>query len=197
MDIQIDISNIILETERLILRQWKESDLEDFYAYASVPGVGEMAGWHHHESRETSQKILDSFIKEKHVFAVVCRKSQKVIGSLGLHPSWANEEEVYKHLRQKEIGYVLSKAYWGMGLIPEAVGKVLEYCFENLDLEAVTVGHFKSNDQSRRVIEKCGFRFVKTDTFEAKQLGKAFENLNYILLRDEWRGRDSRTISIS
>lgn len=136
-------------------------------------------------------------IKEKHVFAVVCRKSQKVIGSLGLHPSWANEEEVYKHLRQKEIGYVLSKAYWGMGLIPEAVGKVLEYCFENLDLEAVTVGHFKSNDQSRRVIEKCGFRFVKTDTFEAKQLGKAFENLNYILLRDEWRGRDSRTISIS
>lgn len=44
MDIQIDISNIILETERLILRQWKESDLEDFYEYASVPGVGEMAG---------------------------------------------------------------------------------------------------------------------------------------------------------
>ncbi len=191
MDIQIDISNTILETERLILRPWKKSDLEDFYAYASVPGVGEMAGWHHHESKDTSQKILDSFIKERNVFAVVLKQNMKAIGSSGLHPSWANGDETYGSLTQKEIGYVLSKAYWGMGLMPEAVGKILEYCFETFDLEAVTVGHFKSNDQSRRVIEKCGFRFVKCDTYYAKQLDRTFDDMKYILLREEWNARKS------
>lgn len=96
MDIQIDITNTTLETKRLILRPWCESDLEDFYEYASVPDVGEMAGWRHHESREISKKILDSFITEKNVFAVVLKQNNKVIGSLGLHPSWANKIETLR-----------------------------------------------------------------------------------------------------
>ena len=45
MNAPIDAANIRIETERLILRSWRESDLQDFYEYASVPGVGEMAGW--------------------------------------------------------------------------------------------------------------------------------------------------------
>ena len=53
----IDISNTRIETPRLILRPWKDSDLEDFYAYASEEGVGEMAGWAHHQSMEESRKI--------------------------------------------------------------------------------------------------------------------------------------------
>ena len=61
MDIRIDTSQIVIETERLILRAFTESDLTDFYTYASVPGVGEMAGWPHHQSIETSKDILRSF----------------------------------------------------------------------------------------------------------------------------------------
>lgn len=50
MNILADISGVKLETERLILREWKESDLDDFYEYASVDGVGQMAGWQPHET---------------------------------------------------------------------------------------------------------------------------------------------------
>ena len=50
MNASIDVTNVCIETDRMILRPWKESDLLDFYAYASVPGVGEMAGWCHHKS---------------------------------------------------------------------------------------------------------------------------------------------------
>ena len=57
------ITSQTLETERLILRAWRADDLEDFYAYASEPGVGERAGWKHHESREESRRILESFIR--------------------------------------------------------------------------------------------------------------------------------------
>ena len=51
-----------LKTERLILRAWQESDRNDFFEYASVEGVGEMAGWKHHTTMEETQKILNSFI---------------------------------------------------------------------------------------------------------------------------------------
>ena len=51
-----------LETERLILRNFKESDLDDLYEYAKVPGVGENAGWPHHEDIESTKKILNDFI---------------------------------------------------------------------------------------------------------------------------------------
>lgn len=44
MNAEIDISNVVLRTERLVLRPWQESDLDDFFGYASVDGVGEMAG---------------------------------------------------------------------------------------------------------------------------------------------------------
>ena len=52
MGIVVDVSNVVLETDRLILRYWHENDLADLFAYASVPGVGEMAGWPHHRTEE-------------------------------------------------------------------------------------------------------------------------------------------------
>lgn len=183
MDINVDVTNTIIETERLILRYWNESDLSDFYEYASVDGVGEMAGWRHHASREESLKILQKFMQEKCVFAVVHKNEKKVVGSLGLHHSWANDEEEYKDLKIKEIGYVLSKAYWGQGLMAEAVKSVIDYCFTQLDADALTCGHFSTNNQSKRVIEKCGFKFIKHSEFYAKQLQRSIDDLKYILLR--------------
>ncbi len=53
MSAKFDVTNLRIETERLILREWKLSDLDDFFEYASVPNVGVRAGWAHHESRET------------------------------------------------------------------------------------------------------------------------------------------------
>lgn len=93
MDIQIDVTNIKIETPRLLLRSWQESDLNDLFAYASVDGVGEMAGWKHHESITETKNILHSFISDKNVFALELKATKKVIGSLGLHYSWANNEK--------------------------------------------------------------------------------------------------------
>lgn len=60
----IDVSDVILETERLILRAFNYDDVEDLYEYASVKGVGEWAGWEPHKSIEESMRILEMFIKE-------------------------------------------------------------------------------------------------------------------------------------
>lgn len=67
MNVEIDISNVKLETERLILRAWEITDLDNFFEYASVNGVGEKAGWEHHKSKDESLEILKMFIDEKKV----------------------------------------------------------------------------------------------------------------------------------
>jgi len=185
---QFDVTNIKIETDRLLLRAFAENDLDDFFAYASVPGVGEMAGWPHHKSIETSKMILGSFLENKDVFAIYHKVDKKVIGSLGVHKAWTDREEEFKHLKAKNIGYVLSKDYWGQGLVPEAVQAVIRYGFDTMGLDAFSIEHFVENAQSKRVIEKCGFKFVKTGIYHAKQLDKHFNELRYILLRSYTHG---------
>ena len=182
MNAPVDITNVVLKTERLILRPWREGDLADFYAYARVDGVGQMAGWTPHASIDASREILDMFMREKRTFAL--EFEGKVIGSLGIE---TYEEDRYPELdladkRGREIGYVLSKDYWGRGLMPEAVRAVIDWLFDEVGLDFIIVGHFTHNDRSRRVIEKCGFTYVKTIPYQA-QTGRTEESREYILYR--------------
>ena len=80
MDIKVDFTDLVIKTDRLILRAFNDSDLKDFYEYAKTPGLGEMAGWPHHQSIEDTKKVLDNFKKDKDVLAI--EKEGKVIGSL-------------------------------------------------------------------------------------------------------------------
>ena len=182
MNKQIDITGTVLRTKRLTLRPWKESDLSDFYEYASVDGVGQMAGWPPHRNPEESKVILSHFMEGKHVFAL--EHQGKVIGSLGIE---AYNEQSYPELASlqgREIGYVLSKAYWGQGLMPEAVKAVIAWLFQEVNLDFILIGHFDRNSQSRRVIEKCGFQYYKTIVLQTK-LGTTETALDYILYHPE------------
>ena len=159
MNANFEIGELVIETERLILRSFKQSDLHDFNEYASVLGVGEMAGWKHHETIEKTQEILDMFIKEDKTFAIVFKKNNKVIGSLGVE-KYGLEEKLteFNSYYGREIGYVLSKDYWGKGIMPEAVEAVISYLFNDLNLDFLTCGYYDFNNQSKRVQEKCGFK---------------------------------------
>ena len=130
MNAYVDLTSVVLETDRLIIRAWKENDLEDFYEYAKVDGVGQMAGWNPHASIQESKTILDMFIKEKKSFALELKDNHKVIGSLGLEELTLSLGKEYEKLVGREIGYVLSKEYWGKGLMAEAVKGVTKFCFE-------------------------------------------------------------------
>ena len=160
MNAPIDVTNVRIETERLLLRAWRESDALDLFEYASVDGTGEKAGWHHHQSLEESKRILDLFISEKKTLALELKENGKVIGSLGIEPR-DEDAGLSPELQGREIGYVLSKDYWGRGFMPEAVNAIIDYCFQVMNYDYLTCGHFNHNDRSRRVVEKTGFRFLK------------------------------------
>ena len=182
MNAKFKINGLTLETNRLILRSFKESDLYDFNEYASVEGVGEMAGWKHHETIEKTQEILDLFMKQDKTFAVVWKENNKVIGSLGVE-EYGMEEILseFFHYRGREIGYVLSKDYWGKGIMPEAVGAVIEYLFNVLELDFLTCGYYDFNSQSKRVQQKCGFKPYRKLTMETRMGTKEPGVLNLLI----------------
>ncbi|MBE6582775.1 MAG: GNAT family N-acetyltransferase [Ruminococcaceae bacterium] len=159
MNAEFKINRKVIETDRLILRAFQQSDLDDFFEYASVDGVGECAGWRHHESKDESREILNSFIEEDKTFAICLKESGKVIGSLGIE-KYGMEEALteFDGYRGREIGYVLAKDHWGKGIMAEAVSAVIDYLFNELDLDFLTCGYYDFNSQSKRVQEKCGFK---------------------------------------
>lgn len=166
MNKKIDISGVVLKTKRLTLRPWREDDLNDFYAYACVDGVGQMAGWLPHQSIDESKKILTSFILHKKTFALEYQGT--AIGSIGIEEYSEENYPELSDLQGRELGYVLSREHWGKGLMPEAVQAVIAYLFDEADLDFILVGHFDWNTRSARVAEKCGFRYVKTVTYETR-----------------------------
>ncbi|MBQ1878518.1 MAG: GNAT family N-acetyltransferase [Erysipelotrichaceae bacterium] len=197
MNAYIDISDVILKTPRLTLRPWRQSDLEDLYQYASVDGVGQMAGWPPHQNREESQLILNSFINKKKVFAI--EYQGKAVGTVGIE---LYDEEEYPQLADKrcrKLGFVLARECWGKGLMPEAVREVIRYLFEDVGLDAILCGHFAWNKQSQRVQEKCGFRHYCLGTYET-MYGTVEPEVMNLLVREDWlltgKGAPERNISI-
>lgn len=161
MNAEINISNVILETDRLILRAWEITDLDDFFEYASVEGVGEKAGWEHHKSKDKSLEILKMFMEEKKVFAIVLKENQKAIGSIGIEELSEELDKDLDNLLGRELGYVLNKDYWNKGIMTEAVSKVVDYCFNTLKLNFLMASYFNHNIASKKVLENLNFKFYK------------------------------------
>lgn len=172
-----------LETERLLLRPFIEADAPDLYEYAKDPRVGPPAGWPPHRSLAESREIIATVFSAPNTFAVVDKPSGKVIGSAG----FVGRHQTALPGPDDEIGYALNPDFWGRGLMPEAVRELLRYGFEELGLRTIWCNHWQVNEKSRRVIEKCGFRYRFT--------GKTWEELMeeertvcyYALTREEWQ----------
>lgn len=185
MNAVFKLNGLQIETERLILRPFIQTDLDDFYEYASVEGVGEMAGWKHHQSKEESQQILNRFIENDKTFAIVLKSNNKVIGSLGIE-EYGMEDKLteFSNYIGREIGYVLSKSYWGIGIMPEALKAVIDYLFKVLDFDFLTCGYYDFNRQSKRVQEKCGFKPYRKLVIDTK-LGTSETSILNLLLNPE------------
>ena len=184
MNAEIDISNVKLETERLILRAWEITDLDNFFEYASINGVGEKAGWEHHKSKDKSLEILKMFIDEKKVFAIVLKENQKAIGSIGIEECRQDLDKNLENLLGRELGYVLSKDYWNKGIMTEAVSKVTEYCFKILKLNYLVATYFNYNIESKKVLEKLNFKFYKDIIIETRYNTKEESTLMLLINRD-------------
>ena len=152
--------DMILETERLLLRPWEDKDAEDLYRYASHPDVGPIAGWPVHTSVENSREIIREVLFAPETYAVVLKENGHPVGSIGLMIGETSNIGLPK--TEGEIGYWIGVPYWGRGLIPEAVREMLRHGFVDLNLSKIWCGYFDGNQKSKRVQEKCGFHYHHT-----------------------------------
>lgn len=171
-----------IETERLIIRPIRETDVDAMFAYAKKPNIGPMAGWQPHQSIEETQYILRRMIKEKEVWAITIKPSDVMVGTIGLH------QRSIEHalLNKREIGYVLDTPYWGQGIMVEAVQAMLDYGFNELGLSKIHCGHKVSNTQSQRVIEKTGFIYTHDETRD-DHVGLPVTIKMYTLKKNQYR----------
>jgi RimJ/RimL family protein N-acetyltransferase len=175
-----------LETDRLILRKWTIDDKNDLFEYAQDNRVGPNAGWKPHNSVEKSKKIIESFIESDDVYAIILKDKMKVIGSLGVHKRSPLAEKNTRKYR--ELGAVLNPDYWGKGYVPEGIERVLEYCFEDLDIDDIWCGHFDFNSKSKRVVDKCNFRFQFKKEHVLKRMdNKKVTSLYYKITKCEYK----------
>lgn len=171
-----------LETERLILRPWEESDAEECYKYAKDPGVGPAAGWPVHTSVENSRQIIHDVLMAPETYAIVLKETGLPVGSIGLH-----RNDLAKKDDEAELGYWIGVPYWGQGLVPEASRELLRHAFEDLNLKRIWCGYYDGNEKSKRVQEKLGFNYQwTTKDLPVPQLGETRVGHVNLLTREEW-----------
>ena len=145
----------MMETERLILRPWRESDAEALFKYASDPDVGPRAGWPPHKSVEESLQIIKTVFNTPSMWAVELKETGEAIGCVGYLPASVSNLQIPDD--QCEVGYWIGKPYWGQGICTEALRLVIDYCFNVKHYTVLWGDFFPSNPASGRVMTKCGF----------------------------------------
>lgn len=161
-----------IETERLILRRWLETDAANLYRYASDERVCRMALWPVHTSEEMSlQVIREYFIPNRDTYAITLKNTGETIGCIGLVPE---EDEHYQLLKkEREAGYWIGYPYWGKGLTTEALTAIIKYYKKQEIYDSLLITAASANTASLRVAEKCGFRMI--DEYEWEGIAsKAF-----------------------
>ncbi len=168
-----------IETERLVLRPWREDDAADLYRFASDPEVGPAAGWAPHRDVADSLNVLKTILMKDQTWAITIKPSDEPVGSVGVFPGGQAEQR-----GEYEIGYWVARPFWGRGIAPEAVKALLSLYF-SFGAERIWCAHADFNARSRRVIEKCGFSYRFSAPWTSS-LGDVRNSLYYALEAEDF-----------
>ena len=177
-----------LETKRLNLREWKDSDKESLIENINninvtknllvvpYPYTKKDAEWWINRCKENSKRKN----KDKYDFAIILKSGKEAIGGIGL-------DNIDKFQGIAEVGYWLGEKYWRQGLMSEALEEILNFAFNNLKLRRITLYAFVENIASNELAKKLGFRFegMHRKVAKTKSDGRIHDSNAYGLLKDE------------
>ena len=170
-----------IETERLFLRKWQKSDVVDLFNIMKNPSVI-MGGWKPHSNINASIEILNEYIESNERWAIELKNTGKVIGSIRVYPD-NNRGKFFA----KTINYVLSEDYCGNGYMTEAVKRIIEYLFEELNIDLLSAFHYPNNDKSKKVLERCGFQYeITIEQGSTRYDGQVFDSVCYSILKSDY-----------
>ncbi|MBQ9786203.1 MAG: GNAT family N-acetyltransferase [Clostridia bacterium] len=162
----------MIETKRLQISEITREDIPDIYEYAKDEETGPRAGWSPHQTIEDTKKIVELWLSPNHheqCFGLVYKLTGKVIGTMGvtcLNEHLKDNRNIFANKFIKEgkcvyeIGATLSKKYWNMGLITEALSAMLKYLFKQVGADIVLTLHYEANIGSKKVQEKNNMKVL-------------------------------------
>ncbi len=165
-----------LETDRLLLRDWKPEEAADMLEFYSDPEIWPRAGGQVFTELAQCERCIRDYAAGQETWAVVLKETGQPIGSIFL-------VDIGRYPGYREMEFVLSGAYHGQGYMTEAVKRVLEYAFEALKLEVVAACHYPDNVPSCRVLKKCGFTYEGTLRGYSKNKQ---DSVRYSITKEEW-----------
>jgi RimJ/RimL family protein N-acetyltransferase len=170
----------VIQTERLLLRPWRDADREPFFQMNSDPAV--MRYFPAVLSRAESEALADRIEAQwaARGFTLYAAELQgEFIGFIGI-----SVPQFEAHFTPSvEIGWRLAAAYWNRGLATEGSRAVLRYAFETLGLEEVVAFTVPANLASRRVMEKIGMTHDAADDFDHPGLPEGHVLRRHVLYR--------------
>ena len=179
------IGTQMLETERLILRRFVESDAEAmFQNWASSAENLTYVTWDPHSDVEVTRNSIRnwvaSYANPNYYKWAIClkEKPEQVIGDISIVAIDENDSSC-------EIGYVLGKAYWGNGIMTEALKAVLDFSFTQVGFQKVKARYASLNPASGRVMEKAGMSYLKTITNGVERKGYLADLIYYQINRGD------------
>ena len=173
-----------LETHRLILRRYSVEDAEDMFRnWASDPEVTRYLTWPAHSGVAVTRMVLNDWVSKYDDgsffnWAIVWKETGEVIGNIAA-------VSVFEPLETAELGYCLGRAFWGRGIMPEAVRAVIMYLFGTADLRRIIAHHDVNNPKSGRVMIKAGMEFEGILHSAGKNNQGFCDVARYVILRDE------------
>lgn len=166
-----------IHTERLIIRPFKETDLEDIFEYASDKKVVHFFKWPAHKNiEETKTFFYKTIFNQPGLFAIETEK--KCIGSVEININTTNHKA--------SIGYVLNRNYWNQGYMTEALNKMIEVCFNDLKLNRIEAAYLIGNDASGRVMKKCGMKLEGINKESVRRNNQYYHMAHYGLIKKDW-----------
>lgn len=172
-----------IETERLILRQWKTEDVEDIVEGLNNINVSKwLAGAPYPYTKNDALHFINKTIDNNlYNFAIVLKSENKVIGGTQL-------TNIDLSNGTAGGGIWINEKYHGNGYGTEAFGARIKYAFEVLGLRRLENGYFKDNEKSHQMQLRFGYKDegVRRKKFVSKATGKIEDEYITGLLKDEW-----------
>ena len=172
----------MIRTPRLVLREWRDADLEAFAAFNADPRVREY--FPSLMTRTESQASIDRMRAHQAAYgfgfwAIDVPGVADCVGMCGL--AWARFEAHFTPC--VEIGWRIAQAHWGQGYAPEAARASLDYGFATLGLDEIVAFAVVANTKSRRVMEKIGMSYNPADDFDHPGLPPGHPLRRHVLYR--------------
>ena len=173
---------ILLETERLILRRFTSADVEDLFALHNDPDVMRFLNGGIPTPREVIARDYDARFAHDGYWVAIEKRSGVFLGWFAFHPSEDRDPDEY------ELGYRLRVSAWGKGYATEGSRALIDAGFTALGVRRVWAQTMAVNARSRRVMEKAGLTYVRTfhEVFDDPLPGTEQGEVEYALTRATW-----------